>query len=241
MNKVPNKASNITDIELQKWLLTTPCGREILHKERSFFLHNVGHIFGAYSIQIGLEQINLLQGNKIVNHYTINNNIISDLRFLALKENSIDLIICPHVLEYHQDYYYILAELYRVLTPNGKIILTCFNSQSWLKFFKNRIPALKNAELINLNKLKEQIRKLNFGICGGKFFSYTPPFNRASRLRKFRWLNQVGDRWFPHLSNSFALILQKDIITPTIIRPAEFDFKNKFEPQLGNAKICHKS
>lgn len=232
--------SKIND-ELQQWLHLTPFGREILRKERRFFSHNVSHLFGNYSLQIGLAQINLLQGNKIVNHYTLDKDINVDLYFLPFAENSIDLIICPHVLEFHNNYEHILRELHRVLAPNGKIILSCFNRASWLGLCKKKIPLFKKAHLIKLDQLKTQLEELNFGIDGGKFFSYLPPFDSPRKIHAWRWLNQVGDRWFPTFGNSFTLILRKDTLTITPVRKFDFDKVQSFEPVLGSAKICHKN
>ena len=230
-----------TSHELQQWLLKTPSGREILRKERLFYMQNVQHSFGNYSLQIGLPEINLLQGNKIHNHYTINLDVEADLHFMPFATESMDLIICPHVFEFIHDYEYILQELYRILAPNGKIILTCFNQHSWFGLFSNKIALFKNARLIKLAKLKSQLEELNFGIAGGKFFSYCPPFNQASQFRRHSWLNKVGDRWFPTLANSFALILRKEVVTPTLIKPSSLESFQTLQPNLGTARICNKN
>jgi SAM-dependent methyltransferase len=227
--------------ELQQWLLKTPAGREILRKERLFYMQNVQNTFGNYSLQIGLAEINLLQGNKIHNHYTINLDLEADLHFMPFATESMDLIICPHVFEFIHDYEYVLQELYRILAPNGKIILTCFNQQSWFGLFSCKIPLFKKAGLIRLAKLKSQLEELNFGIAGGKFFSYCPPFNQARQLRRYHWLNKVGDRWFPTLANSFALILRKEVVTPTLIKPSSLESFQTLQPSLGTARICNKN
>lgn len=243
--QVPNKQSSgglkYNSDQLQEWLLKSTAGRDILHKERLFYTQNVRNIFGNYSLQIGLNKINLLPGNKIHNHYTINMELEADLHFMPFANESIDLIICPHVLEFINDYEFVLQELYRILTPNGKIILTCFNQQSWFGLFKQKIPLFKHANLIYLTKLKSQLNKLNFGIDGGKFFGYCPPFNKARRLRRYHWLDHVGDRWFPTMSNSFALILRKELVTPTLIKPAAIASFQNIKPNLGTASVCNKN
>jgi SAM-dependent methyltransferase len=226
---------------LQQWLLHNPSGREILRKERFFLSNNVKHIGGKYSLQIGLKQINLLQGNKISHHYIVNFDLKSDLRFLALADNSIDLIVCPHVLEFNNNYHHILHEFYRVLSPKGKLIITCFNRYSWFSLCRKLIPMLKDAQLISLNQLKNQLVTLNFQIEGGKFFSYCPPFTTAKYLRKVRWMNQIGDRWLPTLANSFALIASKEIITPNLIKPLNRVEFNHPYPELNAAPVCHKN
>lgn len=173
--------------QLQQWLLYTPLGRDILRKERIFLRHNVEHIFGNYSLQIGLSNINLLHGNKIPNHFTINVDLKADLHFLPLADNSVDLIVCPHVLEFTDNYHHTLQEFSRILAPHGKLIISCFNRYSWFGLLKKKIPLLKNANLISLEKLKAQLQMLNLQLVGGKFFSYCPPVTKASTLVKYRW------------------------------------------------------
>lgn len=239
--KKPSSNLQYNSNSLQEWLLRTTNGRDILHKERLFYTQNVRNIFGNYSLQIGLREINLLPGNKIHNHYTINLDLEADLRFMPFANDSIDLIICPHVFEFINDYEYVLQELYRILSPNGRIILTCFNQHSCFGLFKWKIPLFKHANLIQLSKFKLQLKELNFGIDGGKFFSYCPPFSKARRLRRYRFLDHIGDRWFPTLANSFALILRKELVTPTLIKPAILDPFQALQPNLGTARICNKS
>lgn len=225
---------------IEHWLLHKPIGREILKKERIFYLSNVKDAFGKYSLQIGLDKINLLQGNKIVNYYKINDHIINNLDFMPFASDSIDLIVCSHVLEFYPDYNVILQELYRILSPNGKIILTCFNSNSWISLFKKRIPAFKYINLINLDAIKKSLFDLNFQIEGGKFFCYCPPFRSQAKLTKYNWLNKVGDRWFPTFSNSFALILNKRVITANVIRAKNLD-QTKYGSNVGAAATCNKN
>jgi SAM-dependent methyltransferase len=226
---------------LQQWLLYHPVGREILRKERIFLTHNVQHVFGNYSLQIGLSNINFLHGNKIQNHYTVNVDVAADLRFLPFESNSIDLIVVPHVLEFTNNYHYVLQEFYRILAPHGRIIITCFNKYSWFGLFSRKIPLLKNASLISLTSLKDQVQALNFAIIGGKFFNYCPPFSKARHLRRYNWLNKVGDRWFPTLANSFALILRKEVVTPNLIKAKDLATYDEVNPNLGTASLCNRN
>ena len=236
-------AKSFTFDKLQHWLLHTPLGRDILRTERIFFHQNVGTLFGNYSLQIGLNQINFLHGNKIPNHYTLDVDLISDLRFLPIASNSIDLIVCPHVLEFTNNYHYILQEFSRILTPQGKLIITCFNRYSWFGLLKGRIPLIKKANLISLDKLSSQLQTLNLRIEGGKFFSYCPPFAKAKTLKKYNWLNKIGDRWLPTFANCFTIIASKEVITPTLIKAKDLEAFSALNSELGigTAQVCNKN
>ncbi len=204
---------------LQKWMLHSPLGRYILSTERTLYHNWVHNIFGYYSLQIGFDKINFLQGNRINKHYVIDNDIKCDLHFLPFAENSIDLIICPHILEFLPNYPQFLQECYRALIPNGKLIITSFNPKSMLGLMHKKITPLKNANLIKLEILQQQLQELNFSLEGGKFFCYRPPFKTQATLAKLHLLDKIGDRWFPTFSNSYALFASKEIATPTPIKP----------------------
>lgn len=53
-----------------------------------------------------------------------NPDIIADARNMSMVENnSIDEIFCEHVLEHIPDTIKVMSEFYRVLKPNGKLII----------------------------------------------------------------------------------------------------------------------
>lgn len=228
-------------IELEYWLLHTSAGRDILKKEREFFQKSALSIFGQNSLQLGLPNINLLHGNKIQTHHILNLDLECNLNFLPFADNSIDLIICPHALEYYNNYEHILKEIYRIITPHGKLILTSFNRCSWINLYKNSFKQLRNYNFIKLSALKSKLIEVGFQINGGKFFGYCPPFEKASKFVKYNWLNKVGDRWFPTYANSFGLILRKDCVSPTIIKPRELNSFKTLTTPIGATKIWNKN
>ena len=209
------ETKNNTNID--NWLLYSALGREILAKERTFYAKNIEHIFGKYSLQIGLPEISLFQGNKIVNHFHLDVDIFCKANYLPFDENSIDLIIMPHFLELHNDYIHILDEVYRILAPNGVVIISCFNSHSILKICKKSQKRLQKVNFINLNSLKDELIERKLAIIGGKFFSYCPPFRKSSKVRKFNLINKIGDRWLPTFANSYTLICRKNVTNIKLI------------------------
>lgn len=220
--------------QLQQWLQYTELGREILNNEQVFYHKSVHHIFGYYALQVGIEQINFLTNNKISYQYIANKNIRYHTNYLPFATNSIDLILCPHTLEIIPDYYDFLQECYRVLIPRGKIIITNFNKASLLGLFSHKNDILKQINYIKLDKLKSQLKTLNFQIRGGQYFSYKPPLENKEYLQKLNFLDKIGDRWFPSFANCYAITASKELAAPTMITPtAQLDSaKAMFEPNL---------
>lgn len=223
----------MTKIEkLQRWLLYTPVGKYVLRNERILFNDNVLKIFGYYSLQLGLKDINLLQGNKIANHYVLGNDIITNFENMPLASASIDLIVCSHVLDFSDNYQKVLQECYRVLIPNGKFLISGFNKTSLFTLFGKKQNILKESKIISLKKLKEDLTNLRFSIKSGSFFCYAPPVENNSTLRKLAWLEKVGNRWFPSLSANYFLVVEKNVISPTRILPQQSIIRSE-ELQLG--------
>lgn len=224
--------------KLQQWLLYTPLGQYVLKSERAFY-HNIAHnIFGSYALQIGLAQINLLHNNMIPNRYVVGSDMKCNLLLLPFASNSIDLIICPHSLEFSTNYLQILKECYRILNPNGKLLITCFNHNSLFKLLTHKHDLMKHAHLIKLPTLKHQLNNIGFSIDGGRFFSYCPPINNTRLLAKLAWMDKIGDRWLPTLANNFALSASKQLVTPTMIPDKKSIYSKNINEQLGIATTC---
>lgn len=231
----------MTKIEkLQRWLLYTSVGRYVLRNERILFNNSVAKIFGYYSLQFGLKDINLLQGNKISNHYVISNDILADFENLPIASSSIDLIVCAHILDFNDNYENILEECHRVLVPNGKLLISGFNKTSLFTLFGKKQDILKDANIISLSTLKEYLSSLQFNIKAGSFFCYAPPIDNNATLSRMSWVEKIGNRWFPTLSSNYFLVVEKKVVSPTIITPGRSSI-NTEEFQLGTVNSCNKN
>lgn len=224
--------------KLQQWLLYTPLGRYVLRNERAFYSNAVKNIYGTRSLQIGLEQINLLQGNKINNHINIPQATKCNLQFLPFANQSIDLIVCPHILEFNTNHQHIIDEFYRVLSNNGTLIITSFNQQYWARRFCSRDIFNEVTQFVNLNELKELLVDTGFAIRGGKFFSYCPPINKSKAIYKLKWLDKAGDRWFPTTSMNFGLVVTKDTLGLTREYNHQNQSNEELNTEISTAKIC---
>lgn len=224
---------------LQDWFLTSPLGKYILHKERDFYANNVKNIFGKYSLQIGMDKTNLLLGNKIINHYNVPRDVMALAQFLPFACDSIDLIILSHCLEEHNDYTQIINECSRILAPNGKLIISCLNKHSLINLYK------KNAKLDKyyfrtVSEIEQSLKLNSLQICGGKFFSYTPPVKSNIKLRKLKFFNKIGDRWFPTFANSFTIIANKKVVNHTL-RLSSPIFKSSSNTSPAMNTTCNKN
>ena len=221
--------------KLQQWLLYTPHGQYTLLNERKFYQNAVNNVFGYHSLQIGLPEINFLQGNKINSRFILGKDIKSHLAYLPFENNSIDLIVCPHALEYTPNYEQVLNEFQRVLISRGKLILTVFNCSSFFSYQAKKNNYLKDMEAIKLSTIKQQLYNSNLNIQGGKFLGYCPIFDTEKTISRLDFLDKIGDRWFPTFANVFGLVATKDVIRHIPLNNSPSSYEHKLSPVLGTA------
>lgn len=89
-------------------------------------LSNISDI--VYSLDNDPIRINRI--NDIVNSYDINNVKINccSATSLPYKSDVFDLVVCNSALEHIRDYKKVISEIYRVIKPDGKFVLTVPNS-----------------------------------------------------------------------------------------------------------------
>lgn len=226
--------------KLQQWLLYTPHGRYTLLNERKFYQSVVHNVFGYHSLQIGLPEIDFLKGNKINSRFIVGKDIKCHLGYLPFENNSIDLIVCPHALEFTPNYEYVLEEFHRILIPKGRLILTIFNRSSFFSYQARKNIYLKDMSPIKLATIKQQLYNSRLNIQGGKFLGYCPIINSEKTLSQLDFIDKIGDRWFPTFANVFGLIAIKDVVRHIPLNKSPALYEHKLSPVLGTVKICTK-
>ena len=115
---------------LADWF-ATPLGQYLLAREQAYFDQTVADIFGFHALQIGLPEAPFLAQSRIPQRWTLDYDppadVIADPHWLPFAENSIDLIVLPHALEFTDDPHLMLREAYRVIRPEGQIVIAGFN------------------------------------------------------------------------------------------------------------------
>ena len=133
-----------------QWFETT-LGSYLLEREYRYFDKVVANIFGYNAIQISLPQFNFLRLNRMPLQFSISSeanhsSLMAEPAFLPIQSNSIDLVIMPHTLDFSANPHQILREVYRVLIPEGHVVMSGFNPFSlwglarYLKVNRNTYP-----------------------------------------------------------------------------------------------------
>jgi SAM-dependent methyltransferase len=137
---------------------------------------------------------------------------------LPFEENAIDFVILSHVLEFEKNPQVLLKEIYRVLRPDGALLITGF-SRLWghwaRRFLREMFPGyfFKNQNRVLYFRSARQLIKLaqsGVNLC----------FERKKH-EKFGFC--INAAWMPKFSRGYALLLEKQTIKLREIRVNQED------------------
>lgn len=198
-----------------KWLNATPLGTYLIEREQRWFDTIVADIFGYKAIQIQLSQIDFLRENRIPSHVYLAEETGGSLQACAhalpFANQSVDLLLLPHVLDFTLYPQEVLREAHRVLMPEGRLLITGFNPCSlwiWRRIFKRD---LWRSNQITLPRLKDWLILLGFESMQGEYFGYTLPLQHPQWLEMTEWMDAVGNRWWPLLGSVYCLDMIKRV------------------------------
>ena len=204
----------------------TPLGRYLAEREQSYFDRAVADVFGYNALQLGLPEMDLLQASriplKVHAHRSPGSELRTDFHDLPLAGNSIDLVVMPHVLEFHEHPHQILREVNRVLMPEGHLVLACFNPWSlWgiRRAFARSSEFPWQGRFINLPRVKDWLGLLGFEIIAGQMSCYAPPCAQQKWMDRCRFMEPAGDRWWPIAGGVYFLQAVKRVRGVRLIMP----------------------
>jgi SAM-dependent methyltransferase len=224
----------MTSESLQEWF-DSGLGEYVLERERAWLDATVPDIFGYHAIQLGFAECELLRESRIVDRVIVSPrvtgspNVLAQFHELPFDEQSIDLCVMPHVLEFAENPHEILREVDRVMRPEGRILIIGFNP--WSLFGVRRVFSSKgypwSGNFVSLVRMKDWLQLLGFEPSSGKLACYIPPCETVMWQRRWRFLEQTGDRWWGVSGGVYMLEAIKRVQGMRLITPAWSDKKTK--------------
>ena len=204
----------------------TPLGQYLLEREQAHFDKAVADVFGYNAFQLGLPGTDLLRASRIALRCRVDSvdpaGLRADFRDLPVASNSADLVVLPHVLEFSGDPHQILREVTRVLLPEGRVMIACFNPWSlwgFRRLFGRKARYPWNGRFINLPRLKDWCALLGLEIHAGRMNCYVPPCSSEKWLGRFAFMEAAGDRWWPIAGGVYFLEAVKHVRGLRLIMP----------------------
>ena len=207
----------------------TPQGAYVLGWELAQFDSAVEDVFGFRAVQVGLPEVDFLRQNRIPFRFSLalepGAAIAADPLQLPLASQSVDLVVLPHVLEFHAHPHEVLREAERVLMPEGQVVISGFNTISLWRLrqitpFMDKSTCPWDARFIGLLRLRDWLRVLGFELNGGVFGCYVPPFRQELWLERFAFMDKAGARWWPLLGGLYVIRAVKRVTGMRLVTPA---------------------
>ena len=149
-----------------------------------------------------------------------------DFDALPFPNQSLDLVILPHGLEWTRDPHLTLAEVERVLVPEGRVVILGMNARSlwglghWMGQWSRRLSRgrrgaswvlPRGGEWLGVRRVRDWLRLLSFEVETARFGCWRPALSNARWLSRLAWLDRWGERWWPALGAVYAVSAVKRI------------------------------
>lgn len=185
--------------------------------------------FGYYAVHLGcVSMAERFQHHCRVRHYfTLSETagaagIQGKSYSLPIATDSVDLVVIAHDLSTSHDPHAILREAYRILIPNGKLIIVDFNPMSAWGIRRSFQVIGHNApwqgHYYTASRLRDWMGLLGLDKRQCRSVGYLLPIRRASMARHFNWVERLMRRWVGFSGALNLLVYQKNITPLTPVR-----------------------
>lgn len=214
-------------------------GELLMACELSFVKSWLGHLGGVEMVVTGITSepvIRLAEDAAAINKTFVleamdeegispANVVIARPDRLPFRSDSIDLLIALHTLQQTEDPRRMVREVERVLSPEGRVILSGLNPWSlaglWALVSGGKILGqypLK--ECVSRHMLCDWLLLLGLEIEKSETFAHRPPLQSESMLGRFAFLEKLGDRAWPVFGAGYIVQAQKHVSNLIPLAPA---------------------
>jgi SAM-dependent methyltransferase len=222
---------------LDGWFQTPP-GQYALDWERARFDAALADVFGYQALQVGLPALDALAANRMPHRWLAlpgaphapplpaRAALVADSTALPFAEASLDLVALPHTLECSADPHATLREVQRVLVHEGRVAITGLNPASlwrlrrWRHLGGDRRWPPEGGECIGHRRLRDWLRLLEFELESMAFGCYRPAVRGEGALTRFRWMDSMGQRWWPIFGAVYFMLAVKRTRGARLVGPA---------------------
>lgn len=137
---------------------------------------------------------------------------LSHLEDLPLPDESIDRVLLIHGLEFCNDPNEVMNEIWRVLKPNGRLLVAVPSRLgTWTR--ADRTP-FGHGRPYSMDQLRQVLKDENFVLEHVRSALFTPPFKSKAMLKCFGWLEKAG-AFMPLFSGLYFVEASKQVFALT--------------------------
>ena len=232
--KIRSLCENYADIAA--WY-QTPLGQNVLRAEQQIISEQLTNVFGYHLMQISSAQVAHLAIDSRINHNFCvipcyngdreqhgTSATMADLHALPFPDESIDVTILHHVLEFSKNPHQVLKEAARVTVARGHIVIVGFNPLSVHGVVKPFMQLMDMQSIwarrsLGVYRLRDWLEFLDFSCLSTKYAFHRLPVNNASYLKfSRRVFGKMNLQEFP-FGAAYCIVARKDKVSLTPIKP----------------------
>jgi len=217
---------------LASWYQTV-AGKNLLRQENALLNSGIDSLFGYHLIMLGALDYQQGMAASPITHKVVMNDepllngalhLLGSQYDLPLQNDSVDVVVLPHLLEYSLRPHHILREVERVIMPVGYMIILGFNPVSFygvcraLLGFKQRMPW--QGHYYHPVRLRDWIQLLGFRIVEIKYSGFIPPIPHAASQQRLAFMEKAADSLIAPFGSVYMIVARNQIVTPNVIRPS---------------------
>jgi len=139
--------------------------------------------------------------------------VLVDEEHLPLADNSVDKLLAVHCLETAERVRPLLREIWRVLSPQGRIMLIVPNRRSiWAR--TDSTP-FGHGRPYSRHQLDRLLADAMFSTTGWQYVLHAPPIEHNLVLRSITGLERVGASLWPGIGGVIMVEGKKEVLAPT--------------------------
>lgn len=180
---------------LRVWF-ETELGRAVLAHEKNLIERSLTNCFGYHLLQLGIgSDLNFFDDCRVQRCFKAgpllpqaagaNAFVQCNFEELPFDSDSLDVVVAHHVVEFANDPHAMLRELYRVVVPEGRVIVVGFNPWSPLGA-RMVIGRWKNSSMwrnhwLSVSRMQDWLQLLGFAVERTEYGFHHLPLHRAAR------------------------------------------------------------
>lgn len=226
--------------------LKEPLGQTFLKAEAKELQSMVNTLYGYHLLLLGDVAFgNSVKSCPILHRVWIHPHVEESAEFsplasrqdkLPVLSDEVELVYLAHALEFLKNPHEALREAYRVLKPEGHVVISCFNPWSiwgvWrsLLHFIKRVPW--DGRFISLYRLKDWLALLGFDVIETRRCFFRPPVKQESWLKNLAFLETIGAWCWPIWGANYIILAKKRVMTLTPVRRSFKLKRRELQPGL---------
>ena len=209
-------------------------GQQILQTEAALIEQLLPGFFGHHLLQLSVQAAPLYHASHIGHRFSLRPSLLSaetqpacsvsaNVAQLPFENDSIDVVLVHHILDFSPDPQQLLREVTRVSRPRGHLVIIGFNPLSlwglWKSLAGFRVKPPWHGRFILPRRLMDWLNLLNFTIDRAQYCIYGPPTAGTTRPETGSFPRGLARKSNWPFGAVYVIVARKQVGTITPIRP----------------------